>query len=227
MLSCSWLLHLLLLTSWSELRSRCLLDGVLQWKHLLRTATSTTLSRSAVLLIGFPCLRPAFLALASSVALLLLLVSGLRIHRVAIALSSPILRLVIATSLEIVVLVGGVRALLGCSSCPADKVVVVARLLVRLDVVAIASIVALVIEATCTLLLLVDVVVPLGASSLSSSVVSVLVVALSLHGWLLLRALVLCLLLLFLQIGFLLYQKSLTEIPLKMRQFSLLIHNFT
>ena len=227
MLSCSWLLHLLLLTSWSELRSRCLLDGVLQWKHLLRTATSTTLSRSAVLLIGFPCLRPAFLALASSVALLLLLVSGLRIHRVAIALSSPILRLVIATSLEIVVLVGGVRALLGCSSCPADKVVVVARLLVRLDVVAIASIVALVIEATCTLLLLVDVVVPLGASSLSSSVVSVLVVGLSLHGLLLLRALVLCLLLLFLQIGFLLYQKSLTEIPLKMRQFSLLIHNFT
>ena len=222
MLSCSWLLHLLLLTSWSELRSRCLLDGVLQWKHLLRTATSTTLSRSAVLLIGFPCLRPAFLALASSVALLLLLlVSGLGIHRVAIALSSPILRLVIATSLEIVVLVGGVRALLGCSSCPADKVVVVARLLVRLDVVAIASIVALVIEATCTLLLLVDVVVPLGASSLSSSVVSVLVVGLSLHGLLLLRALVLCLLLLFLQIGFLLYQKSLTEIPLKMRQFSL------
>ena len=108
------ILHLLLLmTGWSELRSRCLLYGVFQWKRLLSTDASSSLSSSAVLLVSLPSLRPRILALSSPVALLLWLVmSRLRIHRAAIALSSPILRLVIATSFEVSVLAGGVRALL-------------------------------------------------------------------------------------------------------------------
>ena len=90
-----------------------MLDGVFQWKHLLSTDATSSLSSSTILLIRLTSLRPGLLALSSSVALLLwLMVARLRIHGVAITLSSSVLRLVIAASLEVAVLVGGVCALL-------------------------------------------------------------------------------------------------------------------
>ena len=75
--------------------------------------------------------------------------------------------MVVATSFEVAVLAGGVRALLCYSSCPAREVVVVTRLLMLLG--AVASIVPLMIKAACALMLLIGV-VPFGASTLSSSI---------------------------------------------------------
>ena len=90
-----------------------MLNGVFQWKILLSTDATSSLSSSTILLIRLTSLRPGLLALSSSVALLMwLMVSRLGVHGVAITLGSSVLRLVIAASLEVAVLVGGVCALL-------------------------------------------------------------------------------------------------------------------
>ena len=233
MLGSRWVLHLLLLmTSWCKLWGRCLLNGVFQWRILKLNFELTghcILSRSAVWLISLASLRPIFLALCSSVTLLLrLMMSRLRIYCVSIALSSPILRLVIAISFEVAVFAGGVRALLWCSSCPAGKVVVVARLLILLGAVTITTMVPLVIKAAWALLLVG--VIPLRASTLSSSVP---VLVGSLHRWFLVLVSLLLALVFIVTISanwFPFIPKSSTEIPLKMRHFftkSLIIKSFS